>query len=126
MQKELVILIAERNPHIRNLVQRELMNEGYYVFTVENVLQLKNYICMRREPDVLVLDPDLPGSEASTVQGLLANFPRVPIIIHGFGADEWKEGSRLKPYALVEKTADSISILKNQIRCLCEKDLALS
>ncbi len=126
MQKELVILIAERNPHIRNLVRRELMNEGYYVFTVENVLQLKNYICMRRAPDVLVLDPDLPGSEASTVQGLLTNFPQVPIIIHGFGADEWKERNRLKPYALVEKTANSISVLKNRIRCLRDKDLALS
>jgi DNA-binding NtrC family response regulator len=114
-KKKPVILIAERNPHIRNLVQRELMAEDYHVFTVDNVFQLKNWIYLRRAPDILVLDPELPGSEEHNIWGLLASYPELPVIIHCLCADQWKDLNGLKRSALVEKNGNSINFLKHQI-----------
>ncbi len=116
MKKNLVILIAERNPHIRNLVQRELLAEGHHVFTVENVLQLKNWIFYRRAPDILVLDPDLPGSEQHNLWQLLEEYPQMPLIIHSLLPDQLGDVGVLRRFALVEKNGNSITFLKHQIK----------
>jgi DNA-binding NtrC family response regulator len=116
MNKNTVILIAERNPRIRNLIKRDLMIEGYNVFTVENVLQLKNWFCMRRRPDILVIDPELPGSEAYDMWGILAENPELPVIIHCLRVDEWVEQAGQRPFEVVEKNSNSISFLIQRIK----------
>lgn len=115
MSDERVILIAERNPHIRNLVKRELLTEGHFAFTVENTSQLKNWMQLRRAPDVLILDPDLPGGEKQNVWDLLAPYPQMPVIIHCLSKDEWIDTPLLKRTALVEKNGSSITSLKQWI-----------
>ncbi len=124
MKKKLVILIAERNPHIRDLVQRELLAEGHYVFTVENVLQLKNWIFKRRAPDILVLDPDLPGSEQHNLWQLLDGCPQLPVIIHCLSADQLVDLGDLRRSALVEKNGNSITFLKHQIKRIGDESSA--
>ncbi len=122
MQKKFLILIAERNPHIRNLVRRELVAEGYDVFTVENVLQLKNWFSLRREPDVLVLDPELSGNEEHNIWELLETYPQLPVIIYCLCPDQWIGMRGPNRSALVEKNGNSITFLKHQIERIGNKN----
>ncbi len=115
MSNERVILIAERNPHIRDLVKRELISVGHYVFTVENTSQLKNWMYMRRAPDVLILDPDLPGGEKQNMWDLLAPYPQMRIIIHSLVKETDIDSARRRRMVFVEKNGNSITCLKQWI-----------
>ena len=115
MSKERVILIAERNPYIRNLVKRELLSEGYHAYTVENTSQLKNWMHLRRAPDILILDPDLPGDEKQNMRDILASYPEMPVIFHSLSNEKWAVTPSLKHSILVEKNGNSITLLKQWI-----------
>jgi DNA-binding NtrC family response regulator len=115
MPKERIILIAERNPYIRNLVKRELLSEGYHAFTVENTSQLKNWMHLRRAPDILILDPDLPGDEKQNISAILASYPEMPVIFHSLSNEKWSETPSLKHSILVEKNGNSINSVKQWI-----------
>jgi DNA-binding response OmpR family regulator len=115
MSEDRVILIAERNPYIRNLVKRELLSEGYHAFTVENTSQLKNWMHLRRAPDILILDPDLPGDEKQNMREILASYPEMPVIFHSLCNEKWTQTPSLKHSVLVEKNGNSITLLKQWI-----------
>ena len=115
MPKERIILIEERNPYIRNLVKRELLSEGYHAFTVENTSQLKNWMHLRRAPDILILDPDLPGDEKQNMGDILASYPEMPVIFHSLSNEEWTATPGLKHTILVEKNGNSMNFLKQWI-----------
>lgn len=125
MFKALLILIAERNAHIRNLIKRELNSEDYYAFTVENMPQLKNWMYMRRAPDILVLDPELPGLEKQNIWELLDFYPQTPVILYCLPGNEWlavKDRERLTP---VPKDGSSIAVIKERIRQMNHDDLSV-
>jgi len=119
MQNGFIILVADRNPRIRNFVERELRNEGYQVSTAETVAQLMPWISPGRLPDLLVLDPDLPGGGAEDyVWPLLARHPQLPVVFHCQAADIPAPMPRMACTVIVEKSADSIDLLKRQIALL--------
>ena len=113
------ILVADRNPRIRNFVERELRSEGYRVSTAESVAQLMHWITSGRLPDLVVLDPDLPGGGAEDhVWPLLARHPQLPVVFHCQAADIPMPMPRMACTVIVEKSADSIDLLKRQIALL--------
>ncbi len=119
MQNGFFILVADRNPRIRNLIERELRTEGYQVLTVETVTQLMHWINPARLPDLVVLDPDLPGSGAEDfIRPMLADYPHLPVVFHCLVADIPVSIPGTACTATVEKSADSIDLLKRQIALL--------
>lgn len=119
MQNGFNILVADRNPRIRNFLERELRSEGYQVSTAESVAQLAAWISPGRLPDLLVLDPDLPGGGAEDyIWPLLSRHPRLPVVFHCQAADIPSPMPRMACTVIVEKSADSIDLLKHQIALL--------
>jgi CheY-like chemotaxis protein len=119
MPSQPVILVADRNPRIRNLVGRELHSEGYRVLTAESVSQLLDWITPGHLPDLLILDPDLPGGDAEGhVWPLLARHPRLPVVFHCLSLDVPMPMPHMACTVIVEKSADSIDLLKKQIAVL--------
>jgi DNA-binding NtrC family response regulator len=119
MRQDLTILVADRNPRIRGFVERELRGAGYRVFAVENVSQLMSWIGREELPDLLVLDPDLPGGCAEDqVWPLLARHPHLPVVFHCLAADIPAPIPQMACTVIVEKSADSIDSLKRQISLL--------
>jgi DNA-binding NtrC family response regulator len=119
---DLTILVADRNPRIRGLVERELRDAGYRVFAVDSVSQLRSWIAPERLPDLLILDPDLPGGgPVDHIWPLLRRYPRLPVVFHCLGTDIPGPMPRMAFTVIVEKSADSIDLLKRQIVLLLRK-----
>jgi len=119
MENQHVILVADRNPRIRDFVQRELKSEGHRVFAAENGDQLKNWLGRPGRIDVLVIDPDLPGVESNVHLGrLLTLRPALAVILHCLPSDTTIRLSVKPDTLLVEKSGNSIDQLKQKIRML--------
>lgn len=102
-----LILLAERNPNVRGLIRRELLQEGYSVHTVKDGKEL----CCRLEgeqiPDLILLDPELPYLELENVmQCVLRRTTTLPLVLYGFFSAEFPCAFEEKALALVEKNAD--------------------
>ncbi|NNK00066.1 MAG: hypothetical protein HKP58_06595 [Desulfatitalea sp.] len=111
--------MADRNPHIRNFVQRELGAAGYRVYTAETADQLGNWLRRPGRMDALVIDPDIPGlANADHLNRLLCARPELAVIFHCLAAD-----CRALPYAgrntvYVEKCAQSVDLLKEKLHAV--------
>jgi DNA-binding NtrC family response regulator len=122
LRQDSTVLVADRNPRIRGFVERELREAGYRVFAVESVSQLQGWIVPDRLPDLLVLDPDLPGGDAEDhIWPLLARYPHLPVVFHCLSVDIPDPMPRMACTVIVEKSADSIDLLKRQIARLLRK-----
>ena len=119
MQNEPIILVADRNPRIRNFVERELEADGYRVYTAESVSQLMRWIAPGHMPDLLILDPDLPGGGAEDfIWPLLARHPGLPVVFHCLSSDIPMPMPQMACTVIVEKSANSIDLLRRQIDLL--------
>jgi DNA-binding NtrC family response regulator len=124
LRRDATILVADRNPRIRGFVERELRDEGYRVFTVESIYQLRNWISPGRLPDLLILDPDLPGGGPEDhIWPLLGRYPYLPVVFHCLATDIPSPMPRMDFTVIVEKSADSIDLLKRQIALLLRKKI---
>jgi DNA-binding NtrC family response regulator len=111
------ILLADRNPHICDFITRELIGEGYRVFSVRSFAQLRKLICNFHPFDLLVIDPNFPEAESnSCLESLLDQLDGTPVILHGFAADcpltlliRFREN-------FIEKNGHSITDLKAKIQ----------
>ncbi len=64
------ILIAEANPHLRSLLGWHLQQAGYILFLTSSVQQAQD-VFTQQQPDIVVIDSDLPdGSGLSLCQWL--------------------------------------------------------
>ncbi len=117
MENEYVILVADRNPRIRTFLQRELESEGHRVYTAESVDQLKKWFHRPSRLDALVIDPDMPGLGTSThLADLLAMRPQLSVIFHCMIRDGFALRTPGRVLAFVEKSGQSVDMLKHQIR----------
>jgi CheY-like chemotaxis protein len=111
------IIVADRNPHVRRFLKRELETEGYRVLLVENGAEVVQQVFAPHPPDLLILDPDLPGSEfTALLKALGRHRPPLPVVVHTFLADYNAPEIPEFPLILVEKDANSAEVLKNTIR----------
>lgn len=107
------ILIADRNPHIREYLRRELAAFGYHVRLVENGQALLRLFNSPVHIDLLVLDPDFPGLEPTDLfQYTNGRFPRLPVVLHGFQGSDRISGVNPGSVYYVEKNGHSVEILK--------------
>lgn len=119
MKNEHVILVADRNPRIRNFLQRELRSEGHIVYTAESVDQLKQWFSRPNRLDALVIDPDMPGLGSKThLKDLLLLRPNLAVIFHCLIKDGFALPTPERSLVFVEKSGQSVDTLKQQIRTL--------
>ena len=114
MKEAFTILIADRNPHVRGFLQREMIKEGYSVRLAENAQELLKWAFQAEPLDLIIVDPDLPDAAISSLlQKLQDRIPPVPVVVHTHypshspgpeaGADYW---------VIVEKGGSSVERLK--------------
>lgn len=116
MKQKFNILIAEKNPHVRELLKREMIADGYRVRLAENARQLFNWIRHNEHIDLLVVDPDLPDTDVSSfITELHDRFPLLTVVIHTFTSNYQDNLETLRVFPFVEKGGSSIECLKKVV-----------
>ncbi len=117
MEKEFKILIADRNPNVRDFLKREMIAEGYSVELAENGREVLKWAYHRGPIDILILDPDLPDAEESLLlKKLNQKAPYIPVILHTFFSDY------ITTSKILEKGGNSIEQLKKVIAGILNKN----
>lgn len=120
--RNLTVLLADRNPHIRDYIFRELRSDGHHVITAKNGDQLIRWLDSSIRLDVLILDPNMPGIDSEDqLELLLLRIPDLPIVFHCLAQDHPQLSLKLKKQVLVEKTGNSIDDLKQQLKLLLQR-----
>jgi len=114
------ILVADRNPHVRNFLRREMAADGYRVHLAEKAQEVVRALMEPPKVNLLVIDPDLTGAmDCHLADELRRHLPTLPVIVHGFFPVlcEWRE--KLHGATFIEKNANSVEQIKETIRnCL--------
>ena len=122
MKKEFNILIADRNPHVREFLKREMMTDGYQVRLAENGRQLLKWVYHHEHLDLLIVDPDLPDIDVlSLVTKLRDRIPFLPVVVHTFLLDYSDHLDVLQSFPFVEKKGSSIEHLKKVVFDILQK-----
>ena len=122
MKAQLTLLIADRNSHVRKLLQREMTAEGYKVRLAQNGREVIKKAYAYEPLDLIILDPDLPDSDALYLIKQLQNrIPKLPIVVHTFACDYWDQMTTSSDVVFVEKCGDSVERLKKVIHDLLRK-----
>jgi DNA-binding NtrC family response regulator len=111
VEREFTIVIADRNPHVRGFLQREMGREGYRIRLAENASDLLQWAFTHEPVDLIILDPDLPDAvDTHLLDALQDRMPPVPIVIHTHYTNALPEtGGHFIP---VEKGGSSVERLK--------------
>ena len=116
MKEKFIILIADRNLHVRNLLKREMVAEGYGVRLAENGRDVLKWSYDSIPLDLLILDPDLPDIDESALFAQLADrIPALPMVIHTLLSDYTTPMRITGTVAFVEKRGSSIERLKQVV-----------
>ncbi len=116
MEEKFTILIADRNLHVRNLLKREMVAEGYRVRLAENGRDVLKWSYDSIPLDLLILDPDLPDIDESALFAQLADrIPALPMVIHTLLSDYTTPNRISGTAAFVEKSGSSMEKLKQVV-----------
>jgi DNA-binding NtrC family response regulator len=111
MPRVFTIVIADRNPHVRGFLQREMSKEGYRIRLAESAQDLLQRAITQEPIDLIILDPDLPdAADAHLLSALQTRTPPVPVIIHTHYAQSLP-GMEAQ-FIIVEKGGSSVEHLK--------------
>ena len=118
------ILIADRNPHVREFLKRELADEGYCIHVAGSSSEVIQSAYAGNAIDVIVLDPDLPGDiNPELIRTLRSRVPEIPVIIHTFSQNMRTGNQFTGKEIFVEKQASSIEQLKKVIHGILQQPM---
>lgn len=122
VKRPYTILIADRNPNVRELLKREFLTLGYRIILAKNGNDVLNRIYGPEPLDLVILDLGLPDENGLCILQKVQNrIPTLPVIVHTFFAD-YNDFPTLNPLtSFVEKKGDSIEILKKMASKLLYK-----
>ncbi|MBW2574620.1 MAG: response regulator [Deltaproteobacteria bacterium] len=116
MKKEFNLLIADRNPHVRKFLRREMTAEGYQVRLAKSAREVLNRVYSSEPFDLIILDPDLSdASEVNLFERLEDRIPALPIVIHGFLIDYQESSTVNRSATFVPKQGNSSETLKKVV-----------
>ena len=116
MKHKFSILIADRNPHVRELLRREMTAEGYKAHVAENGRQLIKSAFQNEQLDLVIVDPDLPDVDVPKLFAKLrGRIPSLPVVVHSFLSDYSEYSDVLFGMPFVEKQGRSIEHLKKVV-----------
>jgi len=113
LKRKHTILIADRNPHVREFLKRELTVAGYQVLLADKGCDVVQRVYQHESIDLLILDPDLPDVEESALlKKILNRVPSLPVVVHTFISDYENHKDLANAAAFVEKKGNSIENLR--------------
>ena len=122
MRKKYNILIADRNPHVRELLRREMILEGYRIKLAKTGREVIQYTLGQESFDLLIMDPDFPDTdEWLLLKKLEEHIPALPVVFHSFLSGNDKQKDILTSVTFVEKKGRSIDHLKKIVAEILEK-----
>ncbi len=108
--KSFRILIADRNGHVREFLQREFSRAGYLCELAANGQELESK--RQDPPHILVLDSDILVIEGwHLFEAWAMNKPRIPVIIHSFLSENYTHPLLASADAVVEKKGNPDSLI---------------
>jgi len=124
VNKPVILLIADRNPHVREFLKREMMAEGYRIRLVKSGQELIDDVRSPGAlPDMVIMDPDLPdANDQSLVQHIHQLVPGLPIVIHTLQTDMIHQRDAAHPVIVVEKKGSSVDHLKQAVKELLDME----
>jgi len=116
MKNEFTILIADRNPHVRGFLKREMTAEGYRVQLAKNGREVVDRAYRNEPMDLLIVDIDLPDAdEISVLEKIQNRIPTLPVVVHTFLVEYLEHAAILSTGAFVEKEGTNIDRLKKVV-----------
>jgi DNA-binding NtrC family response regulator len=116
MQKGFNLLIADRNPHIREFLKREMGAEGYNIQLAKNGREVLKLVNSSTPIDLIIIDLDLPdANELNLFQSLEDRIPTLPFIVHSYLSDYLESSKSLKSVMFVPKQGNSSETLKDVV-----------
>jgi DNA-binding NtrC family response regulator len=118
VKKKYKILIADRNPHVREFLKREMEAEGYDVRLAKNGREVLTWAYHKEQIDLLILDLNLPDeNELCIPEKLQDRIPALPVVVHGFFSDYSDHPDIFNKTSLffVEKKGNSVERLKQLV-----------
>jgi DNA-binding NtrC family response regulator len=116
LNNSFLILIADRNRNIRNLLQRELMAEGYRVRVAKDDREVLAHISSEERPSLVILDLEIPyGGSVELVEKLKAVNPFLPVVIYT-QYTEYEQHPSLEDMAGFVEKGGNVDNLKIKIR----------
>ncbi len=110
------ILIADRNPRVRDFLQRELIAEGYQTKIAKDGREVVEMTRGDDSCELLILDPDMPHMSGlgvlETIQRLR---PSLPVIIHTFATEYETHPAVQRAAGFWEKRGNNIDGFKTMV-----------
>ena len=116
MKKNFTLLIADRNPHVRKFLQREMTAAGYRVQLADTAREVLKWAFQREPLDLVILDPDLPDAdESQMLHHLLNRVPALPVVVHTYASEYGDAFKNMEELYFVEKGGSSVERLKQVV-----------
>ena len=110
------ILIADRNPNVREFLKREMTAEGYMVRLAKDSRAVLKWVFSQAPLDLLILDLDLPDAdEVALFEQINDRIPQLPVVLHSFQTDRADYPEALINAVFVEKQGNSVEHLKKTV-----------
>ncbi|MCF8142325.1 MAG: response regulator [Deltaproteobacteria bacterium] len=114
--RRFTILAADRNPHVRDFLKREMMAEGFRVDLAKNAKEVLEKVYRNESIDLVIIDPDLPdASQEELLARISDRIPNLPVVIHSFSTDPAYQKKGPVDVTFVEKEGRSIEALKKVV-----------
>ena len=121
MRSEKIILIADRNPHVRSFLAREMRGEGFRIRLAKNCGEVLKWVYGSGPLDLIILDPDLPDDGERILPKLYDRIPSVPVVVHSWSSDYAESPDETNGVTFVKKEGNSIEGLKKAVYDLLGK-----
>lgn len=116
MDVQFVILITDRNRHVRDFLRRELAAEGYRVLVARDGREVLACVQGDGAPDLIVLDLEIPMvHELSLLERLRKRAQSIPVVIHTF-VTEWTPPAGQDRGATMVEKSENTDFLKVAVR----------
>lgn len=116
MKKKYIILIADRNRHVREFLKREMAKEGYEVRLAATGEEMLKRAYGSEPIDLLIMDPDLPGPNyVSLMEKIGDRIPGLPMVVHGLSSEFSLPEDNRNGILFVEKEGGSVENLKRAV-----------
>ncbi len=115
-EKGFTILVADRNPNVRDLLKREMAAEGYRVLQAKDSREVLKQAFGQTPLDLLIFDLDLPDAlEVRIFEKLNDRIPQLPVVLHSFQTDRANYPEEILEAIFVEKRGNSVERLKEVV-----------
>ncbi|RJP79213.1 MAG: response regulator [Desulfobacteraceae bacterium] len=108
-----IILVADRNKHIRELLKRELSDDGHQVIPAKTAAEVVEIVSTVNPIHLIIIDFDLPDRDSADImRKLKSRFDDIPVIIHSHGSERQTGFLPSRQIYEIEKGSTSISQIK--------------